>query len=224
MLKSHKIAWVIVFAAAFTLIVTSAWAATASEPRIGVVDVQRVTTNAPRMKQFSEELKALERSLAAKLDLRAQYLMLSENEIEEFIDLKTNTKPTGADNNRIKALADVERTRDAKLKQLQGIKDLNTQEKTELKALQGIQQKSQESGKTMSKDYYNLYQSKSQELSTKADSEMKAVINKVTEAKGLSLVLSKQIALPDGTAADTVLFGGVDITDDVISRMDRLAQ
>ena len=211
MLKSRRTAWVVAAAIAAVVFVGSAVNAATNEQKIGIVDIQRVYKDAPRIKQYMEELDGVKQTLTAKLDIRAQNMMLDENEIKELIDLKTKANPTAADTARIKQLTDLERAKDDEIKKLQETKDLNEQQKARLKELQDLMQKSKDTGNALIKDYDAQYQSKMQELQGKVDTELQAVINKVAEAKSLTLVFDKA----------GVLYGGTDITDDVINRLDR---
>jgi len=199
---------------AIGLVGSVAWAAAPPEPKIGVVDGMKIDENAPRIKQYKEELDSVGNLLKLKLDIRAQNRMLDENEIKELIDLKTKDKPTDADNARIKALTDLDRAKSDELQKLQEAKEPNDQQKARLKELMDLQQKSKEMGNTLSKDYDGQYQSKAIELQGKIDTEVRAAVAKVAEAKGLSLVFDKAV----------VVYGGIDITDDVVSRLDRKMQ
>ncbi len=215
MLKLRRTAYALLSVIAVAGIIGSgAWAAASNEPKIGVVDTQRVYKDAPRMKQYQEELSAFEQALAAKLDIRAQNMMLNEDEIKELIDLKTKDKPTDADKARVQALTDSERAKDDELKKLQESKDLNDQQKARLKELQDLETKSKTTGNALVNDYKAQAQSKGAELEAKADTEIQAAVSKVAEAKGLALVLDKA----------GVVLGGVEITDDVIARLDRKMQ
>lgn len=205
---------------------TPGWTAASSELRIGIVDLQRVASEAPMMKQYSAELVALSNSLDAKMRLRDQYVMLGEGEIRELIDLKAKPNPTAADEARVKALIDTERSRDAELKKLQQTKDkdLSAQDRARLKELQGSQLKSREARETAAKDCDSQMQSKSQDLWNQAESEIQTAVAKIAEAKKLPFVVAKGITLADGAVAKSVLYGGVDITDDVIGKLPRKAQ
>jgi Skp family chaperone for outer membrane proteins len=197
--------------AAVGLIGAGTWAAAPPEPKIGVVDGQKIDGNAPRIKQYKEELDAFGNVLKVKLDIRAQNRMLDENEIKELIDLKAKDKPTDADNTRVKALTDADRAKFDELQKLQEAKEPNDQQKARLKELMDLQQKSKDMGTALSKDYDGQYQSKAIELQGKIDAEVRAVVAKVAETKGLSLVFDKAV----------VVYGGIDITDDVVMRLDR---
>lgn len=192
---------------------SGAWAA-AAEPKIGVVDGQKIDSNAPRVKQYMEQLDARQQLLKTKLEIRAQNLMLDENEINELIDLKTKEKPTDAENARVKVLTDLERAKDDELKKMQETKDLNDQQKSRLQELMNLQQKSKDMGNSLSKDYDTQLQSLAGELQGKIDTDVRAAVAKVAETKGLSLVFDKVV----------VVYGGIDITDDVIARLDRKMQ
>lgn len=195
------------------LIGSGSWAA-ANEPKIGVVDVQKVYKDAPRVKQYQEQLDAFKQTLAGKLDIRAQNMMLNEDEIKELVDLKTKEKQTDADKTRITQLSEAERAKDEELKKLQETKDLNDQQKARLKELQNLQQKSKDTVNALIKDYDGQYQTKMGELQGKIDAEIQAAVVKMAEAKQLTLVLDK----------GGVMLGGIDVTDDVISRLDRKMQ
>lgn len=198
--------------------------AASNELRIGIVDLQRVASDAPLMKQYSAELDAFSKSLDAQMRLRDQYVMLGEDEIKELIDLKAKPSPTAADEARIKALIDTERSRDAELKKLQQTKDLSAQDKARLKELQDSQRKSKEVRDTAAKDYDSQMQNKTQDVWSQAESEIQTAVAKIAEAKHLPFVVAKGITMADGAVAKSVLYGGVDITDDVIGKLARKAQ
>lgn len=207
--------------AMFMLIGTSVWAAARSETGIGVVDVKRVYADAPRMKQLTDELAAYEQSLYARLNIRVQNAMLGEDEINELAELKGKAKPTDVENKRINALTSTERSRDEELKTLQGTKKLSDQQKTDLKKLQDLQRSSKKACDTEANGCDTLLQSKSKDLWSKADSEMRAAVSIAAAAKKITVVLAKEIAMPDGGVDPVVMLGGVDITNDVISKLVR---
>jgi len=202
-------------AAIFAVVmVMGAMAAQAADeaPKIGVIDTDKIYKEAPRVKQYTEELNTSKNELAMKLDVRSRNLMLSEEEIKELVDLKVKgAAATDQDKAKIKALEEQERTRDEEFKKLQSTTDLNDQQKARMKELQDMQQKSKETGNALTKDYEARLQTKMQELSDKADADVLDAIKKVAEAKGLNQVFVKA----------ALLYGGTDITDDVIGKLDR---
>jgi len=214
MFKSRRMAWTLATVIA-TICITgiSAFAADNST-KVAVVDLQKVYKDAPRVKQYMEELDAFKGQLSQKLEIRSQNMMLDENEIKELIDLKLKATATDKDKARIKELEDSERARDAEFKQIQATKDLTDAQKARQAELQKLQSNSKTTGESLEKDYTANLDSKVQELDAKAKVDMQEAINKVADAKGLSLILDKS----------AVMFGGNDITDLVIAKLDRKIQ
>lgn len=216
MLGIRRAAWT-VFAGIVVvgLLGSVAWAApAANEVKIAVVDSQKVYKEAPRIRQYQEQLDAFKQLLTAKLDIRSQNWMLDETEIQELIGLRTKEKPTDADNARIKALTDIERAKDDELKSLQQTTAaLTEQQKARLNELMDLQKKSKDTANATLKDYDAQYQAKMGELQTKIDTELQAAVVKVAESKQFTVVIDKAV----------VMLGGTDISDLVIGALDRKA-
>lgn len=179
----------------------------------GIVDTEKLMTS-PRFKQYDEDLSKFVEECRAKLAVRQQKLMLNEDELRELIDLKMKANPTAQQTERINAIEKIERDRDAELKQLQGAKEATEQQKARQKELQDMRQKSKDTGDAQEKDYQSAIQTKAQGLDAQFATEVQAAIKQVAEAKGLTLVFAKA----------QVLFGGTDVTDDVIAKLDRKIQ
>lgn len=77
-----------------------------------------------------------------------------------------------------------------------------------------MRQKAKDTLDALAKDYDGQLKSKQQELLGKADADIRGAINKVAGEKGITMVIAK----------DAVLFGGLDITDDIIKNLDRKMQ
>lgn len=185
----------------------------ASEPKIAIVDSQKVYKEAPRIRQYEEQREAFKQLLTAKLDIRSQNWMLDETEIQELIALKTKEKPTEADTARIKVLTDAERAKGGELTALQQTAAPTDQQKARQKELTDLQEKSKATANATLKDYEAQYASKSGEIMAVADTEFQAAVVKVAESKGYTLVLDKAV----------VMLGGTDISDLVIGALDRKA-
>jgi len=179
--------------------------------KVGVVDIQRVYKDAPRVKQYEEELSAFNQMLTTKLEIRAQNLLLTETEIRELVDLKTKTSLTAADNDRITQLNSAERAKEEELKNLQASKTLTDQQKARLKELQDLQKSAKDTGEALYNDYNSQYDSKGQDIHDKEDADVRAAVSKAADAKGMTMVFDKT----------ALLVGGTDITDDVINKLDR---
>jgi len=213
MAGSRTLAWVLTAAVAAVLFVCPP-ARAADEITIGVVDLQKIYSDAPRIKQYMAELGQFGETLEKKMGVRRQNMMLDDTEIKELIDLETKETKTDQDNSRIEELRDSERARDAELKDLQSRNDLDEQQKARLNELQDMQQKSKVTAEEIAKDYEDQWQKKTREYDTKAVADIREAINKVAEDKKFTFMLDKV----------AVFFGGIDATDDVIAKLDRKIQ
>jgi len=211
MTKSRITAWVTAAAVAVGVLMGVACFAADPPQKIGVVDLMKVDKDAPRIKQYGEEADKFRALLQQRLEIRLQNLMLDENEIRELIDLRTKENSSDKDKARAKELEDAERAKDAELKQLQETKEPDEAQKARLKQLQELQQKSKSTGEALRQDYEGQLQSKMIELRGQVETDLREAVKKIAEAKQLTMVVVK----------DVVYFGGIDITDDVIGKLDR---
>jgi Skp family chaperone for outer membrane proteins len=161
-----------------------------------------------------EELEAYRQSLASKLETRSQSLMLDEGQVKELIDLKAKQNPTEQDKARIKELSETERAKDEELKKLQTTATLTEPQKARLTELTNLQQKSKTVGGQLEKDYNDQLETKRQDMIAKAEADIRDAIAKIAEAQGFTFVLAK----------DAALYGGADITDKVMDKLDRKVQ
>lgn len=200
-------------AALGALLSSACWAA---DPAIGTVDMAKVYTEAPRIKQLRERLEQRSKEFESRLDIREQNLMLTEEQVRELIDLKMKPSPTDKDKARIQELTDIERSLDEQLKNLQNTPQdkLTDTEKTRLKELTDLQTASKTAGGQIEKDYNSQLQNEARELEAKASEEISAVIKQIAESKKLAYVVDKAV----------VFFGGTEITNEVIAKLDRRAE
>jgi Skp family chaperone for outer membrane proteins len=181
--------------------------------KIAVVDLAKLD-DSPRLKQYNEQFEALRKSLDDILGIRIQNLLLNEDEIKSLIDLKTKDKPTDAEQTKLKALEDESKKRNDELATLKQTKDLTDAQKTRQAELQQIEKKSRETGENLRKEYESQLNKKYSELMAQFRVDTKEAASKVAAEKGYTHVL----------ASDAVLFGGTDITDLMIIKLDRKAQ
>lgn len=210
MIGSRKIALAIGIVSVLLFVASVCYAAE-SPLTVGVVDVTKVYAEAPRIKQLREQLDKRRVELSTKLEIRGQSLMLSEEQVRELIDLKLKPTPTEAEKTKIKQLVDLERANDDELKTLQGTAQPTDAQKTRMNELAEIQKKSKTIGEQMERDYNSQLQNEAMGLESKAATEIEEVIKTVAQAKKLSFVFAK----------DAVFFGGVDVTTEVIGKLDR---
>lgn len=211
MLIMRRIAWITMAAVAVLMAGYCSVYAAEPAPKIAVVDLDKVHTAAPRIRQYWDEINGLKSDLEKKLEIRSQSLLLGGNEIEELLTLVTKATTTEQEKNRIKDLRATQEARQNELQTIEQTKEPNAQQSARMKELQDARKKSSDAGEAITKDYDTLLKNKVNELDKKAEADLREAINKVATAKGFGVVLAK----------DAVLFGGTDITDDVISKLDR---
>ena len=209
MTASRRTALVILMAVAAILIAAECLAA--DTLTVGVVDIGKVYAEAPRIKQLRVQLDRRRQELGARLEIRSQNLMLTEEQIRELVELKMKEKPTDQDKARIKELTDLERANDEELKKLQATAQPTDQEKARLKELTEMQQKAKATGEQIEKDYNVQFQNEANSLEAKAAQEIEEAVKQIAAAKKFQLVFAK----------DAVLVGGSDLTNDVIAKLDR---
>lgn len=181
------------------------------EPKVGIVDLERVYKEAPRIAQLEEEVTAFNQSLTKKLQVRAQNLLLTEAEVSELVNLQTSASPKPADSSRITQLTDLDRSRTDELTKLKQTQSLTDAQRARLKELQDMEKKSQQAGAALYNDFQTQLQSEANDIHDKEDAEVRVVVGKVGQAKGFTLIADKSM----------ILLGGTDLTSEVISRMER---
>lgn len=188
-------------------------ACSAADVAIGTVEMAKVYTEAPRVKQLRERLEQRSKEFDSRLDIREQNLMLTEEQVRELIELKMKPNPTDKEKARIQELTETEHKLDEQLKNLQNTPQdkLTDTEKARLKELTDLQAASKTAGGQIEKDYNTQLQNEARELEAKAFDEITAVIKQIAEAKKLNYVLEKNV----------VFFGGTDVTNEVIAKLDR---
>ena len=112
MLVMRRIAMVVVAVAVAWWLGMARLYAAEPVPKIGVVDLDKVHTEAPRIKQYWDEINSFKAELEKKLEIRSQNMLLSGNEIEELVTLKTKTTaPTDQEKSRVKELESAQEAR-----------------------------------------------------------------------------------------------------------------
>ena len=189
-----------------------ALAAFAADPpvKIATVDLAKLDTS-PRLIQYNEQFAALKKQLDDKLSIRIQNLLLNEEEITALIDLKTKESLTDADKAKLKTAEDESTKRNTELASLKETNPLTDVQKTRLTELQQAEKKSTDTGANLQRNYESQLNTKYGELMTLFRTDAKDACEKVAKEKGYTCVL----------ASDAVMFGGTDISDLVIAKLDR---
>ncbi|MEJ5297733.1 MAG: OmpH family outer membrane protein [Armatimonadota bacterium] len=182
----------------------------ATQPAVGVVDVQKAFNEYKVTTTSNEEINRMVESFRRELDIRASHRLLTEEEVKQLVQLRSKSPLTDADRSRIDELERISKQRDEELNALSNKSDLTEQERARLKELRDLANRNDANGRTLAEDYSQQVEQRKSQLSDKITADLKEAIAKVAQAKGLATVVDK-IA---------VLYGGVDITEDVIKTLN----
>ncbi len=182
-----------------------------AEMKIGVVDYQKVWSNYELTKKYRNEYEILVNKLEAQLARRDRNRLLTQDQLKELDSLYEKASPTDADKNRIKELEDEASKLDNEMKSLEVKKDATEAEKKRLEELRTLSKKTDESIESLRKAALTQLEETDNKWSKQVSDDIMAGIQKVAEQKGLSLILNK----------GAVLFGGTDITDAVVERLNK---
>ncbi|BCW99267.1 MAG: hypothetical protein KatS3mg024_2094 [Armatimonadota bacterium] len=182
----------------------------ATQPAVGVVDVQKAFNEYKVTTASNEEINRMVESFRRELDIRASHRLLTEEEIKQLVELRAKSPLTDADRSRIDELERISKQRDEELNALSNKSELTEQERARLKELRDLANRNDANGRTLAEDYSQQVEQRKSQLSDKITADLKEAIAKVAQEKGLATVVDKV----------AVLYGGVDITEDVIATLN----
>ena len=73
----------------------------------------------------------------------------------------------------------------------------------------------------LNQKYQQSFRQKLQEVDAQLGKSVSEIINEVAKARKLSIVLSKSVIITLDRKQDVIFFGGTDITDEVIKRLNQ---
>ncbi|MBI2844120.1 MAG: OmpH family outer membrane protein [Armatimonadetes bacterium] len=196
-----------------TMVLTSALAAqvvAADALPVGYVDIPAVFQDYEKTKTSNTDLEAFSKQLIQKLQTLTENKLLAENERKELSDLAVKPNATDQDKARIKELQDREKALDLELKDLQNKKEPTEQEKARLKELQDKSSKADEEITKLRESSEQQFEDKKEEMSQQIRDDILKAIDAVAKQKNLNMVVDKM----------AVLFGGTDITQDVLAQLN----
>jgi outer membrane protein len=140
----------------------------------------------------------------------SQCKLLSAEELNELFLLLGKPNQTDKDKERIKELQDQEKALDAELKDLQAKKEPNNQEKARQKELQDRQASADDAVQKLLEQAKAQFDEKNKALTQEVRNDILKAIEDVSKQKNLTMVLDK----------NALLYGGVDITQLVIDKLN----
>ena len=184
--------------------------AEADGPKWGVIDMERVAIEYREMQRLNQEFQDFQRNQEIGLQQKHTTRLLTDAERQEFADLLAMGAPTEARTERLKVLRELSDEREQRLVELRK-KDECTEEegakREELEARYGARMAELAAlQEEMKASRVGKYEGLSKLVADSVDNALKAV----AEEQKLALVLRK----------DSVMFGGVDITEAVLAKLN----
>ncbi|HOJ22148.1 MAG TPA: OmpH family outer membrane protein [Armatimonadota bacterium] len=188
---------------------------------IGVVDMERVSEDSLPYKEANKELQALQQSLNQNIQEVAQLTYLTgpeTNELVAILDAKELTAAQKARHAELKKTAD---EREKEFSTLMQTKNPTDQQKKRLQELNAMRNGREQILAELNQKYQQSFRQKLQEVDAQLGKSVSEIINEVAKARKLSIVLSKSVIITLDRKQDVIFFGGTDITDEVIKRLNQ---
>jgi len=179
-------------------------------PRVGVVDMSKVLDGYKEFQASDQQYKAFLRERQVQLAERASLRLLNPQELKEYQNLKQVTAPSDEQKRRIEELKAVADTREKELTGLQAVTTPTEEQQKRLAELNDLQEKSNAELAQMEESARAEINQRNKELSDQLNKKIEAVLAAVAKDKRFDLVLAK----------DAVLYGGLDITDAVLAKLN----
>jgi Skp family chaperone for outer membrane proteins len=191
-------------------LVASGAAAQQQEPRLGVVDMAKVLDGYKEFKSSDAEYKAFLTERQQQLQERMSVRMLGDDEMKEYQNLKSVTAPTAEQKQRLEQLRAVAETREKELTDLQSVASPTDEQKKRMADLAAVADKSTKEIEDLQKRLSDEINQRNKELSEKLNSRIESALAAVAKDKRVDFILAK----------DAVLYGGRDLTDDVLAKLN----
>jgi Skp family chaperone for outer membrane proteins len=204
----------IVFSIAASIFVAGyAHAADNKAPTLGFVDVQKVFYECEEAKKSTADLRAEGEKLQAQLQRMLERRLLTDDQRKEAETIDAIDKPTDAQKQRLAELTAEAKKYEDELKDLQQKPEssLDDKQKERLNELTTRGRQATQKIQELNDTYAKQLNDKNQDMSTKIQEKIKNAIADVAKAKGLNAVVDKQV----------ILYGGLDITDDVMKIVNK---
>jgi Skp family chaperone for outer membrane proteins len=198
--------------AGVTLLAPARAAAPAGE--WGVVDTERVAADYEGMVELNVQFQQFQREQETELERQHKTRMLSDDERREYLDLIEMGAPTPERDARILELGGLSDDREQKLLDLRENESRTPEEEADYTGLNQLYQTRVKELADLQLRAQQAVRAKLEEFNKIVTDNVQQAVEAVAEEKQLSIVIRK----------DAVLHGGVDITDDVLARLNASQQ
>jgi Skp family chaperone for outer membrane proteins len=205
----RRIAFVVAAAAVLAVSVPAS-AATPPASQFGVVAASRIGKEYTKMQELDQQFQDFQREQEARLQQQHKTRLLFDDEQREFLDFAAMAAPTDERDTRLAQLEESSDNRERRLFELRQMKERTPEQEQEYQKLNTLYERRMRELSALQAELQKKVEEKRAELSKIIDDSMTAAIKAVAEEKGLALVFHKEV----------VLFGGLDITDEVIAKLN----
>jgi len=203
-------ACVIVAGALLSIAMAGAGWAAASAPNWGLVDMDRVAAEYRGMQELNDQFQQFQMEQERQLREQHATRLLFDEERQEYLDLSHMAAPTEARAERLEALRKLSDERERRLFELRKVKERSEDEQVEYERLNQLYERRMEDLTGLQADLQQSRLAKYEELTRLVTESVDAAVKAVAEENELMLVVRKEM----------VLFGGVDVTDEVLTRLN----
>jgi Skp family chaperone for outer membrane proteins len=182
----------------------------AADSSWGVVDMGRVGAEYKAMREMDAQFQRFQAEQEEALQFRHKTRLLRDEERQEFLDLLQVAAPTEARDQRLGELEGLSDKRERLRFELQKKEDRTEEEDAQLNDLDELYDRRMEELSALQADIQQTRMEKLRELSKLVTDSVNSAVKAVAEGSKLTIVVRKE----------TVLFGGTDITDAVLARLN----
>ncbi len=196
-------------ALAAIMVCGTVWAAETA-PRLGVVDMDRIAVEYRAMQDLNQQFQQFQRSQDEALEARYKTRVLDDDERQEYLDLADMGAPTAERDKRLSELADLSDTRERRLLELRQKEERSPFEEDEYDQLRVLYDMRMQELAAVQADLQQTRRAKQEELTKVVTDSVDGAVKAVAEEQQLSTVVRKEM----------VLYGGLDITEDVLAKLN----
>ena len=183
---------------------------------IGSADANTLFTEYDKRKQSYQELETLQAKLEAQLELRNGNRLLTDEEFKTLLDLEAKPQKQDADKQKIEELRALSKQRDQELQALQQKQDATEEEKAKRRELENRLKSVNEALQQDKGKFEKELNTKFLEVNQEVTKDIEAAVAAVAKDEGLAIIFNKSFG-----AAEFVLYSSVDITDDVLKKLNK---
>ena len=183
----------------------------AQEMRVGKIDMERIYAEYELFQKMSEEYRTLVVKLLKRIEMwKQRYPLLLQEEWSELNNLLEKTQLTEVERAKLDGLQKLNGDRDRELAELELLLERTTDQDRRYKELVQIRTQVQQGIQELTTRYQRELEERDAELTAQLRVKIDKAVEEIAAAQTLTVVVR----------ADLVLFGGIDITAQVLQKLN----